>query len=144
VSRERSMARQRALQALYQWQQAGQDIDVIEQQFLTDQEMDRVDVEYFKELLHAIPANLDALDAIIVPHLDRKINEVDHVERAILRIGTYELKSRLEIPYKVIINEAIELAKKFGADKSHRYVNGVLDVLSKELRELERQSQQAQ
>lgn len=142
-NRERTMARQRALQALYQWQQAGDDLRDIEVQFLTEQEMDRVDVEYFKELLHAVPKQLDELDTFLQPCLDRKIEAVDPIERAILRIGVYELKYHPELPYRVVLNEAVQLAKVFGADQSHRYINGVLDKVSQELRAVERRSSQA-
>lgn len=137
MSRERTMARRRAVQALYQWQQLGQDLADIEAQFLTEQEMDRVDVEYFKELLHAVPKNLEELDQHLQPLLDRNIESVDSVERAVLRLSAYELKYRLEIPYRVAINEAIELAKTFGAEQSHRYINGVLDKLAAVLRSAE-------
>lgn len=137
MNRERTMARRRAVQALYQWQQVGQDLAEIELQFLTEQEMDRVDVEYFKELLHAVPKHLEEVDQLLQPLLDRNIEAVDSVERAILRLGAYELKHRLEIPYRVVINEAIELAKTFGAEQSHRYINGVLDKLAPILRPAE-------
>lgn len=137
MSRERTMARRRAVQALYQWQQVGQDLAEIELQFLTEQEMDRVDVEYFKALLHAVPQHVEELDQLLQPLLDRNIEAVDSVERAILRLGAYELKHRLEIPYRVVINEAIELAKTFGAEQSHRYINGVLDKLAPVLRPAE-------
>lgn len=137
MSRERTMARRRAVQALYQWQQLRQDLADIELQFLTEQEMDRVDVDYFRELLHAVPKHLNELDEALQPLLDRNIESVDNVERAILRLGAYELKYRLEIPYRVVINEAIELAKTFGAEQSHRYINGVLDKLAPTLRSAE-------
>ena len=138
MSRGRPMARQRAVQALYQWQQAGHDVSEIEAQFLAGQEMSRADVPYFQELLHKIPENLEILDAYLQPLLDRKVNEVDNVERAILRIGAYELKYRLDIPYRVVINEGVVLAKKFGAVDSHRFINGVLDKLAVTLRSAER------
>lgn len=138
MSRTRTMARQRALQALYQWQQAGQDVQDIEVQFLTGQEMDRVDVPYFQELLRGVAMHTDEIDQVLAPLLDRKVSELDPVERAILRMGIYELQHRLEIPYRVVINEAIELAKVFGAEQSHRYVNGVLDKIAAEIRAVER------
>lgn len=138
MSRTRTMARQRALQALYQWQQAGQDVQDIEVQFLTGQEMDRVDVPYFQELLRGVTMHTDEIDQVLAPLLDRKVSELDPVERAILRMGIYELQHRLEIPYRVVINEAIELAKVFGAEQSHRYVNGVLDKIATEIRAVER------
>jgi N utilization substance protein B len=137
LSQKKTMARRRALQALYQWQQTGEDIDEIEVQFITGQEMDRVDVEYFKELIHAVPRYLEEIDGYLAPRLDRDVEAVDCVERAILRIGVYELKYRLEIPYRVVINEAIESAKAFGSEKGHRYVNGVLDKVAAELRATE-------
>ena len=138
MSRERTMARRRAVQAIYQWQQAGQDISDIDDQFLTEQDMRHADVAYFQELLHKIPKLVDELDEYLKPYLDRSIDEVDNVERAILRIGVYELKYRVDIPYRVVINESVELAKIFGADQSHRYVNGLLDKVSMVLRKLER------
>lgn len=138
MNRGRTMARQRAVQALYQWQQAGHDLSEIDAQFLAGQDMSRVEVPYFQELLYKIPKDIENLDAYLEPLLNRKINEVDSVERAILRIGTYELKHRLDVPYRVVINEGIVLAKKFGAVDSHRFVNGILDKLSFTLRSAER------
>ena len=135
------MARRRAVQALYQWQQSGGNVQDIYHQFVADQEMDRVDVVYFKELLQGVPADLDALDSLLAPHLEnRSVDELDVVERAVLRIGAYELKHRLEIPYRVVINEAVELAKVFGADQSHKYVNGVLDKVAKQVRKVEQEA----
>ncbi len=138
MSRERTMARRRAVQAIYQWQQAGQDIQDIDEQFMTEQDMSRVEVAYFQELLHKIPSLTDTLDGYLTPYLDRPIHEVDNVERAILRIGVYELKYRPDVPYRVVINESVELAKTFGADQSHKYVNGILDKVSFDLRQVER------
>ncbi len=138
MSRERTMARRRALQAIYQWQQAGQDLSEIDSQFLKEQDMSGVEVSYFQELLHKVPQKVDELDELLAPYLDRNVDEVDYVERAILRIGVYELKFRLDVPYRVVINEAVELAKKFGAVQSHRYVNGILDKVSKDVRKVER------
>lgn len=140
MSRERTMARRRAVQALYQWQEAGQSIAEIDDQFLTEQDMSRADVAYFQELLHKVPKCLDELDEYILPYLDRKIEELDSVERAILRIGVYELKYRVDVPYRVIINEAVQSAKVYGADQSHKYVNGILDKVSVDLRKVERQA----
>lgn len=140
MSRERTMSRRRAVQALYQWQQAGQDIADIEDQFLTEQDMTRADIPYFQELLHKVPRCVDQLDGFLAPHLDRTIDELDSVERAILRIGAYELKFRLDVPFRVVINEAVQSAKVFGADQSHKYINGVLDKVSMELRKVERQA----
>lgn len=131
------MARQRLLQALYQWQHTGQDVHEIEVQFLTEQEMGKVEVPYFQELLHKILESVEQLDAEIEPLLDRPMAQVDPVEKAILRIGTYELMHKPEIPYRVAINEGVELAKVYGADQSHKYVNGILDKIAQKLRAVE-------
>ncbi len=127
----RSFARQRALQALYQWSLAGQDIQTIEQQFMSEQPMDRVDVDYFRQLLHGIPRCIEALDQAVEPLLDRSIAQLDPVEHTILWIGCYELQHHKEVPWRVVINEGVELAKKFGATESYKYINGVLDKLAK-------------
>lgn len=137
MSRARSKARRAAVQALYQWQLSGQDVRDIEQQFLTEQDMAKLEIPYFQELLHQIPAQLDVLDAHISPVLDRPIHNVDPVERAILRIGAYELAFRLDVPYRVVINEAVEMAKVFGGEEGYKYVNGILDKLAARLRSAE-------
>ncbi|KHD07181.1 hypothetical protein PN36_04595 [Candidatus Thiomargarita nelsonii] len=128
----RSAARQRVLQALYQWQLTQQDIQLINTQFLEEQEMGKVDIPYFKKLLHDIPQQLEQLDSAFSPFLDRSLTQLDPVELTILRIGCYELTYCPNIPFKVVINEAVELAKKFGAEKSHKYINGILDKLAKQ------------
>ncbi len=135
MSEVRKRARQRAVQALYQWQITGQNLSEIESQFLVEQDMARVQVPYFKELLHQIPGHLAELDKHITPFLDRPLEGVDPVERVILRLGAYELQYRLDIPFRVILNEAVELAKMFGAEQSYRYVNSVLDKVARELRQ---------
>lgn len=137
MSRARSLARERAMQALYQWQMTGQDVADIEQQFLDEQDMKNVDKKYFKELLHEVPKRIEEFDVLCGDLLSRPIEQVDPVERAILRIGLYELKQRLDIPYRVVINEAVELAKSFGAEQGHKFVNGTLDKASKSLRAAE-------
>lgn len=131
------MARRCAVQALYQWQLTGQNVDEIYQQFLVERNMAKIDTEMFKELLSGVTKALEQLDEKIQPHIDRNISEVDPVERAVLRMGAYELMYRLEVPYRVVINEALEAVKTFGAEQGHRYVNGVLDKLAQEIRELE-------
>jgi N utilization substance protein B len=125
------------MQALYQWQMTGQDIQDVVNQFLTTQDVSRADIEYFRELLSKIPGEVDQLDAALSPFMERSMDEVDPVERAILRLSAYELMRRPDIPYRVVINEAIELTKKFGADQAHRFVNGVLDKAVQDLRKLE-------
>lgn len=126
----RHQARFLAVQAIYQWQMTGEDVQQIEVQFFEGNDMRRVDVPYFQELLHGVPAILEELDQHMTPFLDRPISQVDPVERAILRLSIYELLKRSDVPFKVVINEALELAKTFGAAEGHRYVNGVLDKIA--------------
>ena len=136
----RSRTRQVALQALYQWQLSGLSVADIETQFKEDRDLSGVDRDYFRELLREVTRRLSELDDHLAPILDRPVEEVDPVERAILRLGTYELCHRPDVPYRVAINEAIGLAKTFGAEDGHKYVNGVLDRIARKVRapELER------
>jgi len=134
----RRMARRKALQALYQWQMNGGNLADIRQQFAESQaDMHKADPDYFIELVEEVPKALTLLDGLILPHIDREMDKVDPVERAILRLSTYELRYRLEIPYRVVINEWVELSKLFGADQSHKFINGVLDKVSKQARKSE-------
>ncbi|MGC1955184.1 MAG: transcription antitermination factor NusB [Gammaproteobacteria bacterium] len=127
----RSQARRAALQALYQWQLTGEEPYCIEEQFLAERPMGKADLIYFKDLLSNVPKQVAALDAALKGLLDRPVEQVDPVERAILRIGAYELSSRPDVPWKTVITEAVKLAKIFGAEQGHRYVNGVLDKLAR-------------
>jgi N utilization substance protein B len=133
----RRKARRFLVQALYQWQMTGDNLNEIETQFRTDNNMIKTDTSFFHELLHQIPGQLNEIDRHFEAFLDRDKHELDKVELAILRIGTYELAQRLDVPYKVAINEAIELAKTFGATESHKYVNGVLDKVALRVRSAE-------
>ena len=137
LAKGRSNARKKAMQALYQWSMAGNDLNEIEVQFHEEQNMEKVDQDYFHELLHKVPELVDELDQMMAPHLDRETDRLDPIEQAILRISTYEMKNRLDVPYKVVLSESIVLAKTFAADTSYKYVNGVLDKLAKELRSVE-------
>lgn len=137
MSRERSNARRRALQALYQWQLTGQNLSDIDRQFLEEEDMAKTDIDYFKELLHEVPRHITELEAYCIPHVSRPMDQVDPVERAALLIGLYELQFRRDVPYRVAINEAVELAKSFGAEQGHKFVNGLLDKVAKELRAAE-------
>ncbi len=134
MSRQRSRSRSLAIQALYQWQLAGQDVAAIINHFMLEQDGKKFDGDYFSELVRGVPARIDVLDAALAPCVDRALESVDPVERAILRVGAYELIEHPEIPYRVVINEAVELAKIFGAEQGHRYVNGVLDKAARALR----------
>jgi len=133
----RRKARRFALQALYQWQVSGSGLGDIEAEFRTDNDMSKVDDEYFHDILHGVPKEKSVLDDKIQPFLDRRIDELTPVELAILRLGAFEMCHRIDVPYKVVINEAIELAKTFGATDGHKYVNGVLDKLAQRERMVE-------
>ncbi len=133
----RRKARRFALQALYQWQVSGSGLGDIEAEFRTDNDMSKVDDEYFHDILHGVPKEKCVLDEKIQPFLDRRIDELTPVELAILRLGAFEMCHRIDVPYKVVINEAIELAKTFGATDGHKYVNGVLDKLAQRERMVE-------
>lgn len=131
---QRRKARKLALQALYSWHVAGAPISQIEAEFLTDNDMSNVDREYFSEVLRGVPKSKSILDGHIEKYIDRALKDLTPVELAILRMGTYELIHRIDVPYKVIINEGVELSKAFGANEAHRFVNGILDKLAQELR----------
>lgn len=134
----RRKARRFALQGLYEWQLSGNPSYEIEARYRVENAMHKVDLDYFHELLSRIPTLTDTLDALFEQFLDRAFETLDPVELATLRIGVYELKYRLDVPYRVVINEGIELAKTFGASESHKYINGVLDQLAVTLRPHER------
>ncbi|SRR5690625_867078 len=130
IASRRKRSRNLLVQAMYQWQLAGADLNRIEAEFHTDNDMSRADAEYFSELLHGIPGHLDEIDAAFEPFLDRKLSELDPVSLAILRLSTYELLYRIDVPYKVVINEGVNLTKNFGPTEAHKYVNGVLDKVA--------------
>lgn len=133
----RRQARSLAMQALYSWHIAGQPLNEIEAQFRVDNDFSTVDGAYFHEILHGVPRLKTEIDDAFLPCLDRALEEVDPVELAILRLSTYELMNRVDVPYRVVINEGIELAKVFGATDGHKFVNGVLDKLAPRLRAAE-------
>lgn len=137
MSQARTNARKAAVQALYQWQMAGQDLTEIERQFLEEERLKDAQKSYFVELFYGVPKNLDAIDQALSEFVDRPVDTIDPVERAILRIGVYELLHRPDMPYKVVLNEGINLAKYFGADGSHKYVNGILDKIAQQKRAVE-------
>ncbi|WP_027849204.1 transcription antitermination factor NusB [Marinospirillum minutulum] len=149
----RSAARQLTMQALYQWQVSGNDMLQVETHIraaLPDDNLEPyeditevlklADLAYFHEITQAVPRQAEALDASFAPFLDRRVNELDPIELAILRLGAYELSQRLDVPYRVIINEAVELAKRFGGTASHKYINGILDKLAQRARIVEIQA----
>lgn len=133
----RRKARRFALQALYQWQLSKIPLTDIEAQFLADEKLSKADIEYFCDLLRGVLTDVPKLDEHMREFLDRPVENLDPVELAILRIGIYELAERLDVPYRVVINEALELTKLFGAEDGHKYVNGVLDQVARRLRKVE-------
>jgi len=140
MSNTKHNARQRAVQALYSWRLTGNDLSDIESEILSEQDMSQVDKKYFKELLHQVPKySNDCADAV-APFLDRSVDEVDPVEWAILEIAYYELNQRINVPYRVVINESVQLAKIFGAEDSYKFINGVVDKMARRFREVEVQS----
>lgn len=130
----RRKARELAVQAVYSWQLSQNSVTDIEANFLTDNSSRRFDIEYFQQLFRGVTSTVSELDAAISPHVDRPLDDVDHVEKSILRVAIYELSACQDVPYRVVINEAIELAKSFAADDSHKFVNGVLDKAVKLIR----------
>ena len=136
-SAKRREARKLATQALYQWHMAGHSLNEIEAQFRVDNDFADIDGAYFKEILHGVPANRSEIDAALTPCLDLTLEELDPVELAVLRLSTWELLKRVDVPYRVVINEGIELAKIFGSTDGHKFVNGVLDKLAPRVRAAE-------
>jgi len=143
MSQAKTNARKCAVQALYQWQMSGESLIRIETYFLEEEHLKGKKKTYFSELFHGVPKQLAVIDAALAEFVDRPVQKIDPVERAILRIGAYELMNRLETPYKVIINEGVNLAKDFGADGSHKYVNGILDKVAQKQRAVEIAAKQA-
>jgi len=136
----RRRARRRALLALYRWQLNDDSAATIIKQFLEEQSFEGVDAEYFQQLVRDVIAEGETLDEKLGPHVERIDSSLDQMERVILRIGAVELLKHPEIPYRVVIDEAVELAHRFGAEQGHSFVNGVLDRLARELRPIEFQA----
>jgi len=131
----RRRARRRALQALYQWHLTGQEADEILAQFREEQDFSNVDTELFASLVRKVIRNQDELDEKIAPFLDRPVKQLDVIEHVILSIATYELLYSIEVPFEVVIDESINLAKQFGAEQGHSFVNGVLDKAARQWRD---------
>jgi N utilization substance protein B len=130
----RSRARRRALQAVYAWQLSESPIERVIEQFRNEQDMEVADLEYFEELVRGVAQHAEELDVVLGRYIDRTMAQVDPIERAVLRIAGFELRYRPDVPYRVVINEAIETTKRFGAEHGHTYVNGVLDRAAAEWR----------
>lgn len=138
-SRARTLARKLAMQALYQWQMTQQDALEIQQQYLESEDSAGVDEDHFVELLTQVIARHETITAALKPFVDRPLEQLDPVEAAILMVGIYELQHRLDVPYRVVINEGVDLCKRFGATDAHKYINAVLDRAAREIRTAERQ-----
>jgi len=136
-TKAKQKARRLLVQALYSWELAGSDLESIEVNFHIDNDMSKVDSELFKNLLYGIPKCLSEIDEAYQPHLDREHQQLDPVSRAILRMATYELMYSIEVPYKVAINEGVNLAKTFGPTDAYKFINGVLDRVAAETRTVE-------
>ncbi|WP_051085446.1 transcription antitermination factor NusB [Hahella ganghwensis] len=134
---KRRRARRLVLQALYQWQMASSSASQVEAEFIIDNDMEKVDREFFSALLRGIISEVKALDEVLAPCLDRKVEDLDPIELSVIRMGAYELKNRIDVPYRVAINEAVELTKKFGGTDGHKFVNSVLDKLAPKFRQVE-------
>jgi N utilization substance protein B len=136
-TKAKQKARKLSLQALYSWDLGGIDLATIEVNFHIENDMSKVDTDLFKTLLLEVPKNLAKIDEAYQPHLDREQEQLDPVSRAILRIATYELLFSIEVPYKVAINEGVNLAKTFGPTDAYKFINGVLDRVAAQARAVE-------
>ncbi len=130
----RHKARHFALQAVYQWQMTGDNPTEIERQFREDQPIQGADLDYMHDLISGVITNIAQIDETFSPYLSRPLDDLDEVDKAVLRLGTFELMFRQEVPFRVVINEAIMLAKSFAEKDSHKFVNGVLDKVVRNLR----------
>jgi N utilization substance protein B len=134
ASGAKSLARKLAMQALYRWQMNDAPWQDLVSEFATEEGMDRADKQYFREILQGVCGAREALDSELAEFMDRAPAVLDPIEHAVLLIGAFELKSRPEIPFRVVINEGVSLAKRFGATDGHKFVNAVLDRAARTLR----------
>ena len=137
MAQPKTQAREAALQAIYQWQVTRGSVTALENQFLEEWKQADLHIKLFKALIQGVPENLVRIDEAMQAYVDREIEKVDPVERAIIRLGVYELLFEAQVPYKVVLNEYINLAKKFGSEKSHAFVNSILDRVAQKHREIE-------
>lgn len=137
MAKARGKSRRFAMQAIYQWQMTGDSITDIKQQFFEDNNFSLIDAEYFTELVSGVASSISELDPLLEKNMPRSVESVDPVERAILRLATYEFIHRIDVPYRVVLNEAVNITKEFCAENSHAFVNAVLDKVAKEIRHVE-------
>lgn len=142
-AKSRGKSRRLAMQAIYQWQMTGDNITDIKQQFFEENNMSQVDSDFFSEMVSGVASSISELDPYLEKNMTRSIESVDPVERAILRLATYEFINRFDVPYRVVLNEAVNITKEFCAEKSHTFVNAVLDKVAKEIRHIEVQTEKS-
>jgi N utilization substance protein B len=143
MAKARGKSRRLAMQAIYQWQMTGDSITGIKQQFFDENNMSKLDAEFFSELVSGVAASISELDPLLKKYMSRDVESVDPVERSILRIAAYEFVNRFDVPYRVVLNEAVNITKEFCAENSHAFVNAVLDKVAKEVRHLEVQARKS-
>ncbi len=137
LAKARGKARRLAMQAIYQWQMTADNCDEIAKQYVDDTDMKDIDAEYYHELFKGVVTSVNTIDELLEKHMARTTESVDPVERAIIRLAAYEFINRLDVPYKVVLNEAVMLAKKFCAENSPAFINGVLDKVAHDVRSIE-------
>lgn len=141
VAKARGKARRLAMQAIYQWQMTGDSITDIKQQFVEANTITSstaaIDAEYFSQLVSGVASSISELDPLLEKNMTRSMESVDPVERSILRLATFEFVNRLDVPYRVVLNEAVNITKEFCSEKSHTFVNAVLDKVAQEIRHIE-------
>ena len=140
LAKARGKSRRLAMQAIYQWQMTGDNITDIKQQFFEENNFSAIDAEFFSELVSGVASSITDLDPLLEKNMPRSVESVDPVERSILRLATYEFINRFDVPYRVVINEAVNITKEYCAENSHAFVNAVLDKVAKEIRHIEVQA----
>jgi N utilization substance protein B len=143
LAKARGKSRRFAMQAIYQWQMTGDSVTDIKQQFFDDNNLSLIDAEYFSELVSGVASSISELDPLLEKNMSRTVESVDPVERSILRLATYEFVHRFDVPYRVVLNEAVNIAKEYCEENSHAFVNAVLDKVAKEIRHIEIQSKKS-
>ena len=140
LAKARGKSRRLAMQAIYQWQMTGDNITDIKQQFFEANNFSVIDADYFSELVSGVASSITELDPLLEKNMPRSVESVDPVERSILRLATYEFVKRFDVPYRVVLNEAVNITKEYCAENSHAFVNAVLDKVAKEIRHIEVQA----
>lgn len=140
LAKARGKSRRLAMQAIYQWQMTGDNIADIKQQFFEENNFTAIDTDFFSELVSGVASSISELDPLLEKNMPRSVESVDPVERSILRLATYEFVNRFDVPYRVVLNEAVNIAKEYCAENSHAFVNAVLDKVAKEIRHIEVQA----